>query len=442
MVMINDILAREILDSRGNPTIEVDVELESGVIGRASVPSGASTGQYEALEKRDNDPDRYLGKGVLNAVTSIREELAPELIGIDADCQKTVDRILCDLDGTENKSNYGANALLGVSLATAKAVAAHLNVPLYRYLGGVHSFKLPVPMMNIINGGAHADNPIDVQEFMIAPIGANHFSHAVRMGAEIFHTLKQELHQAGHATNVGDEGGFAPDFSYTEQALDFILQAIEKAGYKPGEEVFIALDPASTEFFNDGKYHIGLSDGKKHSLTASGMVDFYEKLCQNYPIYSIEDGLAEDDWSGWQEMTERLGDSVQLVGDDIFVTNEKRLQEGIHRGCANSILIKPNQIGTLSETLATIQLAQSNGYKTVISHRSGETEDTTIADIAVGTNAGQIKTGSLSRTDRIAKYNQLLRIEDNVYHDTEYAGHELLKSVRATKLNPKKAVNG
>ena len=418
-MIIRHIHAREILDSRGFPTVEAEVTLESAAMGRAASPSGASTGRYEALEKRDADKQRYHGKGVLSALEAITNIISPGLIGKKFTSQRQIDEILCDLDGTENKSNLGANATLAVSLATAKAMANEKNLPLFRHLGGEKAQILPTPMMNIINGGCHADNPIDIQEFMIAPIGAKSFSQALQMGSEVFHCLKALLSQAGYATNVGDEGGFAPSLSSAELALDFILKAIEKAGYIAGKDVYLALDVAATELYQDGKYHIALDGKNRTAHSAKELIQFYKKLAANYPLYSIEDGLAEDDWQGWQEMTSVLGSKLQLVGDDIFVTNLKRLQKGIDEASANAILIKPNQIGTLTETLDAIQLAKDHQFATVISHRSGETEDTSIADIAVATNAGQIKTGSLSRSDRMAKYNQLLRIEDSE-HPTTY----------------------
>jgi enolase 1/2/3 len=410
MTAITDIIGREILDSRGNPTVEVDVILEDGAMGRAAVPSGASTGAHEAHELRDGG-DRYMGKGVIKAVDAINGEVFDALQGMDAEEQRRLDKVLCDLDGSENKKNIGANAILGVSMAIAKAAAIAANLPLYRYLGGVNAHKLPVPMMNIINGGEHADNPIDVQEFMIVPVSAQNCREAIRMGAEVFHNLRKALSDAGHNTNVGDEGGFAPNLSSTTDALDFISKSIEAAGYKPGSDICIALDAASTEFYEDGKYNL---KGEGKILDAGGMVDYYEQLIGSYPIISIEDGLAEDDWDGWKLLTEKIGDRCQLVGDDLFVTNVSRLKQGIDNGIANSILVKVNQIGTLSETLDAVEMAQRAGYTAVISHRSGETEDATIADIAVATNAGQIKTGSLSRTDRMAKYNQLIRIEEEL----------------------------
>ena len=409
MTAILDIHAREILDSRGNPTLEVDVTLESGAFGRAAVPSGASTGAHEAAELRDNDKGRYGGKGVEAACANVDGEIFETLSGMDAEDQLLIDQIMIELDGTQNKSRLGANAILGVSLAVAKAAAEEAGQPLYTYIGGVNAHLLPVPMMNIINGGAHADNPIDIQEFMIVPDGASSIADAVRMGAEVFHALKKALQDAGHNTNVGDEGGFAPGLSSTDDALGFIMKAIEAAGYKPGEDISLALDAASSEFYKDGKYELA---GEGKSLDAAGMCAYYADLVVRYPIVSIEDGLDEDDWDGWKQLTDAIGDKIQLVGDDLFVTNPNRLKKGIDEGIANSILIKVNQIGTLSETLEAVEMAHKAGYTAVISHRSGETEDTTIADIAVATNAGQIKTGSLSRSDRLAKYNQLIRIEE------------------------------
>ncbi|MBL6947814.1 MAG: phosphopyruvate hydratase [Rhodospirillales bacterium] len=419
MTAIIDIIAREILDSRGNPTVEVDVILENGAMGRAGVPSGASTGKHEAHELRDGDKARYGGKGVLKAVDAVNGEIFDALSGMDAEDQFLIDNTMIELDGTDNKGRLGANAILGVSLACAHAGADDAEQPLYRFIGGAHSHLLPVPMMNIINGGAHADNPIDIQEFMIMPVGADTIADAVRCGAEVFQTLKKSLSDAGHSTNVGDEGGFAPGLSSATEALDFILKAIEGAGYKPGDDVVLALDAASSEFYKDGKYELA---GEGKSLDSAGMVKYYEDLTNRYPILSIEDGLDEDDWDGWKALTDAIGSKVQLVGDDLFVTNPKRLADGIAKGIANSILIKVNQIGTLTETLQTIEMAHKAGYTTVISHRSGETEDTTIADIAVATNAGQIKTGSLSRSDRLAKYNQLIRIEDELGPAAKYAG--------------------
>ena len=415
MTTIVDILGREILDSRGNPTVEVEVLLESGIIGRAAVPSGASTGEHEAVELRDGDKSRYNGKGVLKAVENVNDRIADELIDFDAADQAEIDNMLIAMDGTANKSSLGANAILGVSLACAKAVAETLGLPLYRYIGGTNARTLPVPMMNILNGGKHADNNVDFQEFMIMPYGATSFSEALRMGAETFHTLKSVLSKKGYNTAVGDEGGFAPNLKSNEEAIEVILEAIEKAGYKAGSEIGIALDPAASEFYIKEKnaYHLFKSAPNKE-IPIEKMVDFWADWAKKYPIVSLEDGLAEDDWDGWLILTETLGDKIQLVGDDLFVTNTERLSEGIEKGVANSILIKVNQIGTLTETLDAIEMAKKAGYTNVISHRSGETEDTTIADIAVATNAGQIKTGSLSRTDRIAKYNQLLRIEEEL----------------------------
>jgi len=423
MTAIVDIIAREILDSRGNPTIEVDVMLEDGSGGRAGVPSGASTGAHEAHELRDGG-DRYAGKGVLNAVEAVNGELFDCLQGLEAEDQRRIDQVMCELDGTQNKSRLGANAILGTSLAVAKAAAQAANLHLYRYLGGAGAHTLPVPMMNIINGGEHADNPIDIQEFMIMPVSAPTMSEAVRMGAEVFHKLKKALQDAGHNTNVGDEGGFAPGLASSKEALEFISKAIEAAGFKAGEDIFIALDSASTEFFKDGKYNL---KGEGKVLDAGGMIDYYENLMSNFPIISIEDGLAEDDWDGWSAMTDRLGNKCQLVGDDLFVTNPARLKTGIEKGTANSILVKVNQIGTLTETLEAVEMAQRAGMTAVISHRSGETEDSTIADLAVATNAGQIKTGSLARSDRLAKYNQLIRIEEGLGSMGVYAGNSILK---------------
>jgi len=424
MSTIIDIHAREILDSRGNPTVEVDVILEDGTMGRAAVPSGASTGVHEAVERRDGDKNRYLGKGVLEAVAAVNGEIAEELLGMDATEQVNIDTALCELDGTENKARLGANAILGVSLACAKAAADFTTQPLYRYVGGTSARVLPVPMMNIINGGEHADNPIDIQEFMIMPVAATSIREAVRIGAEIFHTLKKELSAAGMSTGLGDEGGFAPELGSTREALDFILKSIEKAGYTPGEEVFLALDAASTEYFKDGKYEMR---GEGLSLTPSENVAYLADLCDAYPIISIEDGCAEDDWDGWRALTDTLGDRVQLVGDDLFVTNPTRLAMGIQRGCANSMLVKVNQIGTLTETLQAVDMAHRAGMTNVMSHRSGETEDATIADLAVATNCGQIKTGSLARSDRLAKYNQLIRIEESLGDTALYAGTSILK---------------
>jgi enolase len=420
------IKAREILDSRGNPTIEVDVYLESGAMGRAAVPSGASTGENEAIELRDKDETRYLGKGVLKAVENVNNIIADELEGWDALDQVGIDRFLIQLDGTPNKSQLGANAILGVSLAVAKAAANHLGLPLYRYIGGVNAKVLPVPLMNILNGGKHADNNVDIQEFMIVPVNAPSFSEALRMGVEVFHSLKSVLKSKGYNTAVGDEGGFAPNLKSNIEAIEVILEAIEKSGYKAGKDVFLALDPAASEFYEDGKYIFFKSD--KSEKTPEQMVKFYEELVKQYPIISIEDGMSEHDWEGWKMLTEALGEKIQLVGDDIFVTNIEIFSKGIEKGIANSILIKLNQIGTLTETLDCIELAKRNGYTAVISHRSGETEDTTIADLVVGTNAGQIKTGSASRTDRIAKYNQLLRIEEELGADAVFAGVSAFKN--------------
>ncbi|MEM8587716.1 MAG: phosphopyruvate hydratase [Pseudomonadota bacterium] len=419
MTAIIDIHAREILDSRGNPTVEVDVVLETGASGRAAVPSGASTGAHEAVELRDGDKSRYGGKGVTKAVAAVNGEIFDTLSGLDAEDQGEIDRLMIELDGTGNKGRLGANAILGVSLATAKAAAEEAGLPLYRYVGGTYAHLLPTPMMNIVNGGAHADNPIDIQEFMIMPVSAPTLAEAVRMGAEIFHSLKKGLKDAGHNTNVGDEGGFAPALNSTDEALGFVMKAIEQAGYRPEEDVVLALDAASSEFFADGVYDLA-GEGKK--LDAAGMVDYYTDLVGRYPIRSIEDGMDEDDWDGWKALTDAIGDRVQLVGDDLFVTNPKRLGDGIARGIANSILVKVNQIGTLSETMQAVELAHKAGYTAVMSHRSGETEDATIADLAVATNCGQIKTGSLSRTDRMAKYNQLIRIEEQLGASAAYAG--------------------
>ncbi len=422
---IVDIQAREILDSRGNPTIEVDVYLESGAMGRAAVPSGASTGENEALELRDGDAGRYFGRGVLKAVENVNNIIADELEGWDALDQVGIDRFLIQLDGTPNKSRLGANAILGVSLAVAKASANHLGIPLYRYIGGVNAKVLPVPLMNILNGGRHADNNVDIQEFMIAPVGAPSFSEALRIGVEVFHSLKSVLKSKGYNTAVGDEGGFAPNLRSNVEAIEVILEAIEKAGYKAGVDVYLALDCAASEFYQDGKYVFFKSD--KSEKTSEQMIKFYEELVRQYPIVSIEDGMSEHDWEGWEMLTQALGDKVQLVGDDIFVTNIDIFSKGIERGIANSILIKLNQIGTLTETLDCIELAKKNGYTAIVSHRSGETEDTTIADLVVATNAGQIKTGSASRTDRIAKYNQLLRIEEELGEDAVFAGKEVFR---------------
>ncbi len=422
---IADLKAREILDSRGNPTVEVEAVLESGAMGRAAVPSGASTGAHEAAELRDGDKARYGGKGVLKAVAAVRGEIFDAVSGLEAQAQAALDEAMIALDGTPNKSRLGANAILGVSLAVAKAAAAEAGLPLYRYIGGAHARTLPVPMMNIVNGGAHADNPIDLQEFMIMPVAAATMADAVRVGAEIFHALKTALGEAGHGTNVGDEGGFAPNLKSAKDALDFIMRAVERAGYRPGEQVVLALDAASTEFFKGGKYVMA---GEGKTLDAAGMVRYYEDLVAKYPVVSIEDGMAEDDFVGWKALTDALGKKVQLVGDDVFVTNPARLSQGIAEGVANAILVKVNQIGTLTETLEAVERAQRAGYCVVMSHRSGETEDTTIADLAVATNCGQIKTGSLSRSDRLAKYNQLLRIEEELGQAARYAGRAALRA--------------
>jgi enolase len=424
MTAILDITGREILDSRGNPTVEVDVRLDDGSFGRAAVPSGASTGAHEAVELRDGGK-RYGGKGVEKAVAAVNGEIFDALCGMDAEEQRRIDNAMIALDGTPNKARLGANAILGVSLAVAKAAAQASGLPLYRYVGGPKAELLPVPMMNIINGGVHADNPIDFQEFMIMPVGAENFREALRMGAEIFHTLKKQLADAGHNTNVGDEGGFAPNLKSPDEALGFIAKAVEKAGYKPGSDIFFALDPASTEFFKDGKYVL---KGEGKTLSPDQMVKVYADLSSRYPIISIEDGMAEDDWAGWKTLTETIGKKVQLVGDDLFVTNVKRLKQGIDTGTANAILIKVNQIGSLSETLDAIQMAHNASYRAVMSHRSGETEDSTIADLAVATNCGQIKTGSLARSDRLAKYNQLLRIEEQLGDTAIYAGRSVLRA--------------
>ena len=425
MTEIVDIVAREILDSRGNPTVEVDVTLEDGATGRAGVPSGASTGAHEAVELRDGDKKRYGGKGVLKAVGAVNGEIFDALSGFEAEDQRRLDKVMIELDGTPNKSRLGANAILGVSLAAAKAAAVSAGLPLYKYVGGVGARTLPVPLMNIINGGAHADNPIDIQEFMIVPAGADTFSDALRMGAEIFHALKKALKDAGHNTNVGDEGGFAPNLASAEEALAFIVKAGAAAGYKAGEDFWLALDAASTEFFKDGRYHL---EGEGKTLDTGGMVDYLAGLVDCFPIVSIEDGFAEDDFDGWKLVTERLGGKVQLVGDDLFVTNPARLKDGIKRGLANSILVKVNQIGSLSETLDAVDMAHRAAYTAVMSHRSGETEDSTIADLAVATNCGQIKTGSLARSDRLAKYNQLLRIEEELGDQAIYAGKGVLRA--------------
>ena len=427
MTAIIDIIGREILDSRGNPTVEVDVVLEDGSFGRAGVPSGASTGAHEAVELRDGDKARYLGKGVRKAVDGVNGEIFDALAGMDAEDQRGIDAALVKLDGTKNKSRLGANAVLGVSLATAKAAAETTGLPLYRYIGGAAAHVLPVPMMNIINGGMHADNPIDIQEFMIMPVAAATCADAVRMGAEIFHTLKKSLKDAGHSTSVGDEGGFAPNLKSADAALGFIVKSIEAAGYKPGSDVMLALDCAATEYFKDGKYQLA---GEGKSLDAEGMVKYLEDLVRRYPIISIEDGMSEDDWAGWKALTEAIGARCQLVGDDLFVTNTERLSQGIDRGIANSILVKVNQIGTLTETIDAVRLAQTNGYTAVMSHRSGETEDSTIADLAVALSCGQIKTGSLARSDRTAKYNQLLRIEEELGDAARYPGRAALKAYK------------
>ena len=424
MTAIIDIIGREILDSRGNPTVEVDVVLEDGSIGRAAVPSGASTGAHEAVELRDGDKKRYLGKGVQKAVEAVNGEIFEALSDQAVEEQVQIDQIMIDLDGTPNKSRLGANAILGVSLACAKAAAESFDMPLYRYVGGTSARTLPVPMMNNINGGVHADNPIDFQEFIILPVGAKTFAEALRCGSEIFHTLRGELKKAGHNTNVGDEGGFAPNLKSPDEALTYISKAVEKAGYKLGEEIFFALDPASTEFFKDGKYVL---EGEGKTLVPDEMVKVYADLCKRYPIVSIEDGMAEDDWAGWKALTDAVGKTVNLVGDDLFVTNVKRLKQGIDKATANAILIKVNQIGSLTETLDTVEMAHKAAYKAVMSHRSGETEDSTIADLAVATNCGQIKTGSLARSDRLAKYNQLLRIEEQLGDTAIYAGRSILR---------------
>ncbi|MEA4839012.1 MAG: phosphopyruvate hydratase [Rhodospirillaceae bacterium] len=427
MTAITDLHAREILDSRGNPTVEVDAILESGAFGRAAVPSGASTGVHEAVELRDGDKSRYGGKGVWKAVEAVNGEIYDALSGMDAEDQLLIDSTMIDLDGTPNKARLGANAILGVSLAVAKAAAEEAGLPLYRYVGGSFARTLPVPMMNILNGGAHADNPIDIQEFMIMPVAAPSLAEAVRTGAEVFHALKKALKDAGHNTNVGDEGGFAPNLASTTEALDFIMKAIGQAGFKPGEDVVLALDAASSEFFKDGRYVLA---GENKTLDSKGMVDYYAKLAASYPIVSIEDGMAEDDWDGWALLTETLGRKIQLVGDDLFVTNPERLRQGIAKGVANSILVKVNQIGTLSETLEAVDTAHRAGYTAVLSHRSGETEDSTIADLAVATNAGQIKTGSLSRSDRLAKYNQVIRIEEELGGTAVFAGRSALRFLK------------
>ena len=423
MTAIVDIHAREILDSRGNPTVEVDVTLETGIIGRAAVPSGASTGAHEAVERRDGGP-RFGGRGVRQAVEAANGEIFDALSGFDAEDQLAIDRVLVELDGTPNKSRLGANAILGVSLACAKAAAAEAGAPLYRYIGGVFARTLPVPMMNIVNGGAHADNPIDIQEFMVMPVGASSAAEAIRIGAEIFHNLRRKLAEAGHNTNVGDEGGFAPNLASTDAALGFVMQAVEAAGYRPGDDVVLALDVAASEFYRDGAYRLA---GEGKTLDSAGLVAFEAELVGRYPIVSIEDGMAEDDWQGWELLAAELGGTVQLVGDDVFVTNPLRLRDGISRGIANALLVKVNQIGTLSETLEAVEIAQRAGWGTVFSHRSGETEDTTIADLAVATNSGQIKTGSLSRSDRLAKYNQLIRIEEQLGASAVFPGRSVLR---------------
>ena len=423
MAMIEKTVAREILDSRGNPTVEVDIILDDGTIGRAAVPSGASTGRHEACELRDDDPKRYLGKGVTRAINNVTETIGPKIKGLDPSEQENIDKLMIDLDGTDNKSNLGANAILGVSIAIARAAASMLNKPLYSYIGKNDDYIIPVPMMNIINGGEHADNNLDIQEFMIMPVGADCFKDALRIGAEVFHSLKKILSSKGYNTNVGDEGGFAPELKCNEEALETIMEAINKAGYEPGKDVLLALDTAANEVYKDGKYVLQAEADPEKSI--EGMISFYDDLISNYPIYSVEDGLAEDDWDGWKALTEKLGSRVQLVGDDLFVTNIDRLKKGIDLGITNSILIKLNQIGTLTETIQTIEMAKSNGFTTVISHRSGETEDTIISDVAVATNAGQIKAGSLSRTDRICKYNQLLRIEEELGDNAVYGAASL-----------------
>ena len=426
MSHIVDIKARQILDSRGFPTVEAEVYTASGIFGRAAVPSGASTGKHEAVEKRDGDKKKYHGKGVLKACAHIEEEISEVILGVDVEDQRYLDQLLKEVDGTSNKSNFGANASLAVSLACAKAAAAESNLPLYKYIGGINAHILPVPMMNIINGGMHADNKLDFQEFMIMPINASTFSDALRIGSEIFHTLKAVLKSKGHATNVGDEGGFAPNLTSNEEAIEIILEAVTKAGYKAGKDIVIALDSAVTEMYNSKKKIYEFHKSGEKSLDSAGMVDYWSKWVKKYPIFSIEDGLAEDDWDGWKLMTQKLGSKIQIVGDDFFVTNPIRLKKGIDEGCANALLVKVNQIGTLTETIEAVQLAQRNRYNCVMSHRSGETEDTTIADLAVAVNCGQIKTGSLSRTDRIAKYNQLLRIEEELGEQAKYLGKSLL----------------
>ena len=427
MAVITDVYAREIMDSRGNPTVEVEVYLEDGTIGRAAVPSGASTGQFEAVELRDSDSPRYLGKGVLQAVANVNDIIAPAILGFDASEQVAIDRIMIELDGTPNKAKLGANAILGVSMAVARAAAESYDLPLFQYLGGTNAKELPVPMMNILNGGAHADNNVDIQEFMIMPIGATSFMEALRYCAEVYHTLKSVLKAKGLATGVGDEGGFAPNLGSNEEALQVITEAIEKAGLVVGKDIVFAIDAASSEFYKDGKYHLA---GEGKVKTAAEMVEYYAELCEKYPIYSIEDGLAEEDWEGWKLLTERLGKTVQLVGDDLFVTNTERLSRGIKEDTANAILIKVNQIGTLTETFDAIEMAKRGGYTAVISHRSGETEDSTIADIAVAVNAGQIKTGAPARSERVAKYNQLLRIEDMLAETAQYRGSDVFYNIK------------
>jgi enolase len=427
MTTITDVVAREILDSRGNPTVEVDVYLEGGIKGRAAVPSGASTGAFEAVELRDNDSDRYLGKGVLTAVENINEKIAPEIIDMDAIDQIGIDKLMVEMDGTPNKANLGANAILGVSLAVARAAAESLNISLYRYIGGVFANTLPVPMMNILNGGKHADSNVDFQEFMVMPVGADTFGEALRMGSEVFHALKKVLKGRGLATGYGDEGGFAPNLSSNEEAIQIIIEAIEQAGYRPGDQIYIALDPACTELYNEGSYTLA---GEDRVLSSAEMVDYWAGLVNKYPIISIEDGLAEDDWDGWKLLTEKIGSHVQVVGDDLFVTNSERLMRGIKSNTANSILIKVNQIGTLTETLDAVETAKRAGYTAILSHRSGETEDSTIADIAVATNCGQIKTGAPNRSDRVAKYNQLLRIEEELSEVARFGGWGAFYNIR------------
>jgi enolase len=435
MTEILDIMARQILDSRGNPTVEVDVELASGAVGRAAVPSGASTGVHEAVELRDGEKDYYLGASVLKAVDNVNRILAPELMGLDATMQMEIDQIMLELDGTKNKGNLGANAILGVSMAVARAASDTVGLPLFQYIGGVHAHTMPVPMMNIMNGGKHGDNNVDFQEMMIMPTGAKSVSHAIQMGAEVFHTLKKVLKKKGYQTTVGDEGGFSPNVKSNEEAIEVIIEAIEKAGYQPGSDIHLALDPAASEFFEDGKYHLKKSTGD--ILTPQQMSDYWANWVEKYPIISIEDGLAEDDWEGWKYLTEKVGHKIQLVGDDLFVTNTERLKKGIDEGVANSILIKLNQIGTVSETLAAIEMAKTAGYTAVVSHRSGETADSFIADIAVATNAGQIKTGSLCRVDRIEKYNQLMRIEEYLEKAAKYPGLKAFYNLRKSKMTAK-----